>query len=298
MELSNHQLERRFVWSLGLTNLILVAEVVGGLWTGSLALLSDAAHVFLDILALAMSYAALRVAARPADERHTYGFHRWQVLAALANGVTLLVVAVGIFREAGHRLQVPGPILAGPMLAVATLGMGVNLLVALVLRKHDHHDLNARSAFWHVLGDALSSIGVIGAGLVILATGWTLVDPLVSMLIGIIIVLGASRILREAIHILVEGVPEGMTARRVGEVMSQVPGVSGVHDLHIWSVSPGYVALSAHVVLADQSLTQAQQVQDGLRQALAQHFGIRHTTIQFECTECDQCMRGKEVRCV
>ncbi len=288
MQRDTHRVEHRFLLSLTLTGLILVAEVAGGLWTGSLALLSDAAHVFLDLFALGMSYVALRLAALPPDDRHTYGFHRMQVLAALANGATLLLVAFEIWREAWQRFQHPAPVLAGPMLAVAVAGLTVNLLVALVLREHDHHDLNVRSAFLHVLGDALASIGVIVAGVVILFTGWALADPLISVLIGVIILLGSGRALRESVHILAEGVPLHLTSSQVAEAMGQVPGVMDVHDLHIWTVSPGYVALSAHVLLADQVLSQTQEVMAGLKQTLAEAFDIEHTTIQFECESCGQ----------
>ena len=281
-------IERRFVLSLALTGLILLAEVAGGLWTGSLALLSDAAHVFLDVFALGMSYVALRLAALPADDRHTYGFHRLQVLAALANGATLLLVAFEIFREAWARFQHPVPVLAGPMLAVALIGLVVNLVVALVLREHDHHDLNVHSAFLHVLGDALASLGVIVAGVVILFTGWMVVDPLISVLIGLTILAGSGRVLRQSVHILAEGTPEGLTVTHVAEAMGQVPGIGDVHDLHVWTVSPGYVALSAHVVLADQALSQTADVMAGLKRALADEFGIEHTTIQFECAACGQ----------
>jgi len=281
-------IEHRFVLSLALTGLILVAEVVGGLWTSSLALLSDAAHVFLDVFALGMSYVTLRLAALSADDRHTYGFHRLQVLAALANGATLLLVAFEIFREAWVRFQHPSPVLAGPMLAVAVVGLVVNLLVALALREHDHHDLNVRSAFLHVLGDALASLGVIVAGVVIVFTGWMLVDPLVSVLIGLTILAGSGRVLRESVHILAEGVPEGLTVTQVAEAMGRVSGVGDVHDLHVWTISPGYVALSAHVVLSDQALSQAQNVMNGLKQILSRRFSIEHTTIQFECDNCGQ----------
>ena len=209
---------------MALTALILVAEVGGGLWTGSLALLSDAAHVFLDVFALGMSYVALRLAALPPDDRHTYGFHRMQVLAALFSGATLLLVAFEIFREAWDRFHHPAPVLVGPMLVVAIVGLVVNLVVALVLREHDHHDLNVRSAFLHVVGDALASVGVIAAGIIILLTGWTLADPLVSVLIGLIILLGSGRVLREAVHILAEGMPEGIKASTVAEAMGGVPG--------------------------------------------------------------------------
>jgi cobalt-zinc-cadmium efflux system protein len=282
------KIERRFLIALILTGLILAAEIAGGIWTGSLALLSDAAHVFMDILALAMSYAALRIAARPADDRYTYGYHRWQVIAALANGATLLIVGLGIFREAWNRFQAPEPVLAGPMLVIAAVGLAVKLVVALVLSDHDPGDLNVHSAFLHVVGDALSSVGVIVAGIIILLTGWTWVDPLVSVFIGVIILIGSVRLLREALHILVEGVPDGLSAAQVGRAMGAVPGVSNIHDLHIWTVSPGYVALSAHVVLADQRLAEAQLVQDDLRRTMSERFGIRHTTVQLECANCGQ----------
>lgn len=279
---------RRFIWSLALTSLILVAEVAGGLWTGSLALLSDAAHVFLDVFALGMSYIALRLAALPPNDRHTYGFHRMQVLAALANGATLLLVAFEIFREAWERLRSPAPVLAGPMLAVAVVGLVVNLVVALVLREHDHDDLNVRSAFLHVLGDALASVGVIIAGVIVLVTGWTLADPLVSVLIGLIILFGSGRVLRESVHILAEGMPEGLKASDVAAAMGRVAGVEEVHDLHVWTVSPGYVALSAHVVLADQAFSQTQALMARMKRTLVEKFKIEHTTIQFECESCGQ----------
>jgi len=288
MPRDTRRVERRFILSLALTSAIFVAEVLGGLWTGSLALLSDAAHIFLDVLALAMSYAALRIAARPADDRHTYGYYRWQVIAALTNGATLLLVAFGIFREAYNRFQAPEPILAGPMLVVAIIGLVVNLLVALVLSDHDHSDLNVRSAFLHVLGDALSSVGVIVAGVVILFTGWSWADPLVSVLIGVIILAGSGRVLHEALHILVEGAPEGAPMAQVRPALRTVPGVSDVHDLHIWTVSPGYVALSAHVVLADASFSGAHAVQGQIRALLADRFNIQHTTVQLECAHCGQ----------
>ncbi len=278
--------ERRFLLSLALTGLIFLAEFAGGLLTRSLALLSDAAHVFLDVFALALSYVAIRLASLPPNDRHTYGYHRLRVLAALANGATLLLVAFEIFREAIKRFSNPEPILAGPMLVVAFIGLVVNLLVAFVLRGHDHEDLNVRSAFLHVLGDALASVGVIVAGVVIVLTGWTVVDPLISIVIGIIILVGSGNVLRRALHILVEGVPQGLTATKVADAMDEVPGVSKVHDLHVWTVGPGYVALSAHVVLNDQSLSEAQSIMEDLRAALSEQFGIEHTTIQVECQSC------------
>jgi len=281
-----HGIENRFLLSLGLTGLIFFAELVGGLLTRSLALLSDAAHVFFDVFALALSYAAIRLASLPPNERHTYGYHRLRVMAALVNGATLLLVAFEIFREAIARFSNPEPVLAGPMLVVAVIGLVVNLVVAFVLRGHDHEDLNVRSAFFHVLGDAFASVGVILAGVVMLLTGWTIIDPLISVLIGVIILVGSGNVLRRSLHILVEGVPRGMTASEVGEVMNSVEGVSEVHDLHVWTVSPGYISLSSHVVLDDQSLSEAQEIMENLKGTLADEFGIEHTTIQVECQSC------------
>lgn len=281
-------IERRFLLSLALTGLIFFAELVGGLLTRSLALLSDAAHVFLDVFALGLSYVAIRLASLPPDDRHTYGYHRLRVLAALVNGATLLVVSFEIFREAIKRFSNPEPILAGPMLVVAIIGLVVNLIVAFVLRGHEQEDLNVRSAFLHVLGDALASVGVIVAGIVIVLTGWTVIDPMISMAIAVIILVGSGNVLRKALHILVEGVPRGLTATEVAEVMDSVPGVSEVHDLHVWTVSSEYIALSAHVVLDDQSLSEAQNILEDLETTLSEQFGIDHTTIQVECKSCAQ----------
>ena len=279
---------QRFILAITLTTLILIAEVIGGFWTGSLALLSDAGHVFMDVFALGLSFAALRMAALPPNDRHSYGFHRFQVLAALINGATLLWIATEIFREAWIRLQTPEPVLAGPMLVVAVVGLVVNLIVALALHDHDHDDLNTRSAFLHVLGDALSSVGVIVAGVVILFTGWTWVDPLASVLIATIILIGSWRVLRDAVHILVEGVPGKLTVSQVAAVMEEDPGVTSVHDLHMWTIGPGFIALSAHVLVADQLLSQTQQITDRVKRRIQEEFGIEHTTIQIECNECGQ----------
>jgi cobalt-zinc-cadmium efflux system protein len=285
---AHDSVESRFVLSLALTGLIFFAELVGGFLTSSLALLSDAAHVFLDVFALGMSYVAIRLAKLPPNDRHTYGYHRLQVVAALMNGVTLLIISFEILREAIHRFSNPEPVLAGPMLVVAVIGLVVNLIVAFVLRGHDHENLNVRSAFLHVLGDALASVGVIIAGVIIVFTGWTAVDPLVSLLIGVIIIAGSGNVLRRALHILIEGVPRGLTATEVAEAMQDLPAVSKVHDLHVWTVRPGYISLSAHVVLDDQSLSEAQSVMARLKEVLAQRFDIEHTTIQFECESCGE----------
>jgi len=287
----DHHIEnnsKKLFISIALTALIFIAEFGGGLWTGSLALLSDSAHVFMDAFALGLSYLAIRAAALPANDRHTYGYHRMQVLAALANGATLLLISFEILREAINRFQNPEPVVAGPMLVIAVIGLIVNIIVALVLREHDHEDLNTRAAFLHVLGDALASVGVIGAGIAIYFTGQLWIDPLVSVLISVLILFSSGRLLKETVHILAEGMPDGMTASGVAETLKAVSGVAEVHDLHIWTVSPGYVALSAHVILEDQTLSQSERIMAELKDRLDTQYEIKHTTIQFECANCGQ----------
>jgi len=284
----------RFLLAIGITLAILIAEVVGGFWTGSLALLSDAAHVFMDVFALALSYAALRLSSLPPDDRHTYGYHRLEVLAALINGVTLGAVAVEIFREAWARWQNPQPVRSLEMLIIAVIGLIVNLIVAYVLRgsRNEHtengrEDLNVRSAFLHVVGDAISSLGVILAAIIIWRTNWMWVDPLVSALIGALILISSWRVLKSSIHILVEGVPEGISLNEVGQAMAEVAGVNEVHDLHVWNLCSGHVALSAHVVTDDLALSEGDDLMAELKRRLLK-YGIEHTTIQFECAACGQ----------
>ena len=280
--------ENRFVLALTLTGLIFLAEVIGGLWTGSLALLSDSAHVFMDAFALGLSYLAIRAARLPANDKHTYGYHRMQVLAALVNGATLLLISVGIMREAWSRFQNPEPVLAGPMLFIAIIGLVVNLIVAFTLSGHDHDDLNTRAAYLHVLGDALASVGVIVVGVILLFVSWTWLDPLASVLIGLLLLVSSGRVLKEAVHILAEGMPTGMTATAIAKTMQSVPGVGQVHDLHVWTVAPGYVALSAHVTVDDQFLSQTAGMMAALKATLLEGYAIQHTTIQFECEACGQ----------
>jgi cobalt-zinc-cadmium efflux system protein len=293
--LPNHDntiLGRRFLISIGITLAILLVEVVGGLWTGSLALLSDAAHVFMDVFALTLSYAALRLSSLPPDDRYTYGFHRMEVLAALINGITLGAIAVGIFSEAWSRWQDPQPIKSLEMLVIATMGMLANLVVFFVLRghRHDEHvdkDLNLRSAFLHVVGDLIASLGVILAAIIILRTGWAWVDPLVSVFIGLIILVSSWRVLKSSLHIFMEGVPEGMFLNEIVLAMTGVEGVNEVHDLHVWSLCSGHVALSAHVVTDDNCAADNAKSMNEIKVKLSA-FGIEHTTIQFECDACGQ----------
>lgn len=280
--------QRRLTLALVFTGSIFLAELVGGLVTGSLALLSDAAHMFLDVLALATSYFAIRIATRPADVGHTYGYHRVQAVSALANAGTLVLVAFGIFREAWHRLSEPPEIVVGPMLAVATLGLVANAASALVLHGHEEEDINVRGAFLHVLGDGLASVGVIAAGLIILFTGRTEADAVVSVLIGGIVAYSSIGLLRRSLHVLTEGTPEGLSVDEIVAAMRATPGVTEVHDLHVWSLGPGFSALSAHVVVNAASLPEVQETMFQLRTMLRDRFDIEHRTIQVEWTNCGQ----------
>lgn len=287
----NPYTEKRLVTAILITGFIFLAELLGGYWTRSLALMSDAAHVFLDVFALLLSYLALRVSARPADERHTFGFHRVEVLAALANGVTLIVVAGYILWEAVQRWIDPEPVKSLPMLVIAAVGLGANVYVALILRgeshrhgpaTHRHEDLNMRSAFLHVVGDALSSVGVIAAAGLIYVTGMTWFDPLISVMIGLLILLGSGRLVRRALHILVEGTPEGIKVSDIGQTLAEVPGVHEVHDLHVWSLCSGQISLSAHIVMdRDARMGQGLMLME-MNRRLNERFGIEHSTLQIE----------------
>ncbi len=292
----NPDVERRFLLSIVITIFVLLAEVIGGIWTGSLALLSDSAHVFMDIFALALSLVALKLSALPADDRHTYGYHRLEVLAALVNGFSLAFISIGIWWEAFQRFQQPLVVHSTEMLVIAVIGLLANLGVAAILGSHRHEagehnhsveDLNVHSAFLHVIGDAISSVGVILAAFLISLTGWEWLDPLVSVLIGILIALSAYRVTRKALHILIEGVPEGLSLRNVENAIRQTPGITSVHDLHVWNICSGHVALSAHVTL-DNFQSNHASMRDEIKAALLQQFGIGHTTFQFESEPCEQ----------
>jgi cobalt-zinc-cadmium efflux system protein len=291
----NPGVERRFILSILITSVIFLAEVIGGIWTGSLALLSDSAHVFMDIFALALSFVALRLSSLPPDNRHTYGYHRLEVFAALINGITLALISVGIWWEAVQRFSEPATIRSTEMLVIAFIGLLANLAVAYILGSHTHtdgdhdhtvEDLNVHSAFLHVVGDAISSIGVILAAIIIGFTRWEWVDPLVSIFIGILIAFSAYRVTRRSLHILIEGVPEGLSLAQVENAMRSTVGVKDVHDLHVWSICSGHVALSAHVTL-DNFQSSHTGLRTQIKAALLTRFGIEHTTLQFESESCE-----------
>lgn len=283
----DRSISKRLIFAIFLTSVTLVAEIVGGIWSNSLALLSDAGHVFLDLFALVLSLGAIRLASQPAGERHSYGLHRAEVLASLVNGVTVFLLAVGIIYEGIIRLVSPEEVKTVPMMVIAVLGLIANLLAAKGLHGHSHDDLNVRSAFMHVLGDAAASVGVIAGAVLMYFTGWYQADPIISMVIGLLILVGAGRLLREAIHILMEGVPRGLSVEQVAESLRSLDGVLDVHHLNLWSVCSHIFALSAHVEI--------EPAYDGLRSELLHRiehelhhtFHITHTTIQFDCSSCN-----------
>lgn len=272
-------------FALGLTACVLGVEIAGGLWTRSLALLSDAGHVFSDVSSLALSLLALRLAARPPTSRHSYGLHRAEVLAALANGLGLLAICALILREAYSRFQQPPEVRSMEMLAIAAVGLVANWVVAGRLHGHSREDINLRSAYLHVVGDLLASIGVVVAAAIIALTGWQMVDPLLSVLIALIILVGAVRVTGEAVHVLLEGVPAGVDLETVAREMSGVEGVLGVHHVHAWSVCSNVTALSGHVVVSPEQDSQRDRVRRELEDLLRERHGFVHTTLQVECEE-------------
>jgi len=265
---------------LGITVSFFVAEVVGGVLTNSLALLADAGHMLSDVLALGMSMFAIWLAMRPATATRTFGFHRVEILAALANGITLVLIALYIFWEAAHRLQEPPDVRSLPMLVVATAGLGANLASGAILYGHRRDSLNVRAAFLHVLGDALGSVGAISAGAIMLTTGWFLADPIISVVIGGLILVSSWRPLRESLAVLLEAAPPHLDVGQLERALTAVPGVEGVHDLHVWTVTSGFVALSCHCELDGQR--DSDQVLLDLFSLIHERFGIQHVTIQPE----------------
>lgn len=273
---------RPLLIALAITGTFLVVEVIGGLLTNSLALLADAGHMATDVAALALSLGAIWLARRPATPERSFGFLRAEVLAALVNAGTLIAISLFIFREAFRRLGEPPHVDSGPMLIVAVAGLLANVASAWVLSRGGghRHNLNTRGAYLHVMGDLLGSVGAILAALIMLATGWYLADPLLSAGIGLLILWSSWRLMKESVSVLLEATPPGMDPLAVGDTMRSVPGVTGVHDLHIWTVTSGLVALSAHVDLDE--LAAWPTALDDLTRRLRQEFGIAHVTLQPE----------------
>jgi cobalt-zinc-cadmium efflux system protein len=271
---------------LGLTIAFMVVEVIGGLLSGSLALLADAGHMLTDAGALGLSWLSAWIACRPANDSKTYGYQRWEILAALVNGAALFGIAGWVIVEAIRRIQTPEPIRAQLFLIVAAGGLVVNLISLRILHSAKEASLNTRGAYLHVLGDALGSVGALGAATVIMLTGWTLADPIISIAIALLILFGAWRLLRESTDILLEGVPGHVSMPEVQRRMLGVAGVTAVHDLHVWTVTSGMVAMSGHAIVPE--LSSHPEVLEGIRTEMAR-LGIGHVTIQLEVQhECEE----------
>jgi cobalt-zinc-cadmium efflux system protein len=273
-------------WSVWATLLFVAVEVAAGLHAGSLALLSDAGHNFTDALALILAWIANYLESKPADETKTYGYQRAGVLSAFVNALTLAALAAWILYESISRIRQPQPVRQDIMIAVAALGVLLNGGIMWALRRAQREDLNVRSAFVHMLGDALGSIAIIIGGVVIAYTGWLQVDAILSMLIAGLIVWTAWDIIRESLNILLEGLPRGLTLRDVIGSMREVDGVLDVHDLHIWSLGSSTHALSCHVLIEDIPPSASDAVLRRLNGMLADRFHISHTTVQFEHASC------------
>jgi cobalt-zinc-cadmium efflux system protein len=271
---------RALAFALALTAGYTVVEVVGGIAAGSLALLADAVHMLSDNVAIVLALIAVWLAAKPATSERTYGYKRAEVLAALANGVLLVALAIWIFVEAAMRLRDPGDPLGGWMLAIALLGLVVNVLVGLVLSGARRHSLNVEAAFRHVLADVLGSSGVAVAAVVIITTGWAQADPLVSILIGVLVLASAWSILRDSTEILLESTPRGLDLDALGRRLAGAPGVVEVHDLHVWTITSGFTALSAHVLVRPGEDCHGRRRE--LERMLHDEFGIAHTTLQVD----------------
>jgi cobalt-zinc-cadmium efflux system protein len=277
--------EARLGWSILVTLVVLAGEVVGGLLSNSLALLSDAGHVFTDVFALALSLIAALVMKRPSDFRATYGYQRIGLLAALINGSSLIVISIFIFVETYKRFFAPPEINSGLMLVVAVAGLAGNLVMAWILGG-GHKDLNVKTAWLHVMGDTLSSGGVIVAAIVIRFTGWSLVDPIVSGLVGVIIIVGGIRVVKEALWVFLELSPLGFHAEEISQMICGMENIMGVHDVHIWSIGHGVPAFSAHILINDRLVSETDAVRKQVEERLS-GLGIRHTVLQMECAECE-----------
>ncbi|HWS44903.1 MAG TPA: cation diffusion facilitator family transporter [Acidimicrobiia bacterium] len=273
--------------ALSLNAAFLGVEIVGGFVFGSLALLADGAHMVSDVVALAMAFAALRIARRPPTERHTFGFGRTEVLVAQANGILLLAGAIVIVVEAVRRLQSPQPMTVGGVLVIGVIGLLVNAGSAAVVARSAGNNLNMRGALWHLLADALGSIAVIVAAVGEGLFGAERLDPIASILIAVLVVAGAARLLRDATRVLLEAVPADLDAAVVRAALCDEKGVDAVHHLHLWTTGSEHAALSAHVVLGGpMSLHDAQLRSGELKRMLADRFGIEHATLEVECHTC------------
>jgi cobalt-zinc-cadmium efflux system protein len=273
--------QRRVGWAALLTGGFMLAETVGGVLSGSLALLADAGHMLTDSAALALAWLAFRISRRPSDWKRTYGFHRFQVLAAYSNGLALFFIALAIGYEAVHRLRMPGEVLGGPMLAIALGGLAVNVAAFLVLHGAERESLNVRGAMLHVVGDLLGSAAAIVAALVILVTGWTPIDPLLSLLVAVLILRSAWFLVAESGHILLQGSPKDLDVPALrADLMGAIPGVEDMHHVHLWSLTEDRRMATLHVKVADPA--DAARIAATVKARLRERFRIDHATVEVD----------------
>ena len=278
--MERHSESRRLKLALGISSVYFFAELIGGFLTNSLALLSDAGHMLSDIAALALTLFAFRIAKRPATLSSTYGYHRVEILAALFNGLTLWLIVGIIFAAAYNRFFDPPKVASYGMMIVAMLGLVVNIAAGVILYGSHHHNLNLRGAFLHIVSDALGSVGAIAAGLIMFQTGWYVADPLISILIGLLILHSSWSLVKESFSVLMQSVPKGIRLDEVRETIEAVEGVTEVHDLHVWAITSDIFTLSAHAVVENGGDFHA--VLNCIEDTLKQRFNIEHTTIQLE----------------
>ena len=270
----------RLKFVLGITALFMVIEFAGGLLANSLALIADSAHMLTDVGALGLSLFVLWFSRRPATDEKTYGYLRLEILAALLNGAVLIVISGGIFWQAWQRLRAPVEIEGPLMLGVAAAGLLVNIIAAILLHGSAEHNLNVRGAYLHVLGDLLGSIGAIAAAVIILTTGWMPADAITSGIVGLLILTSSWKLVREAVDVLLEAVPKHIDMALLRRTISDIPGVDEVHDLHVWSLTSGFLAMSGHVIVRTPELNNT--VLREIHQRMHDHFGITHVTVQIE----------------
>jgi cobalt-zinc-cadmium efflux system protein len=282
MQNDSSNIKRKLTIALAIGSAIAILEFFGGLISNSIALLSDAGHMLADVTAVSLSLFAIRLATRPHTHKLTYGYHRAEVLAALANGIILAIIAIFLFREAYMRVLNPPTIDIPVLLGVALIGLTANILMAFILKEARKTNIGAKSAFIHVFYDAVSSVGVITGGVIAATTQFLAVDPMIAFMIVGLIARSAIGILKESIHILLEGAPTGINLQMVIAEIKHINGVLDIHDLHVWTISSGLNALSGHVIVKDQMVSESARIIDEVRNALKTKFNISHTTIQIE----------------
>jgi len=278
---------RRLSLSVFITLAFVGGEAAAGYFSRSLALTSDAGHNFADALAISFSWYGIWIAQRPSTAQRTFGYHRVGILAALVNAVSLVLIALLIFWEAATRLRHPEPVRSTPMIVVALIAILMNTVISFWLKNAAKNDLNVRSAYTHMIGDALSAAGVVVAGVIIALTGAEIADPIVSILIGVLILWSSWGILKEAVNVLLEAIPEGMNMAKVEETISGVHGVLAVHDLHVWTVGSGMICCSCHIMVNEQSVRSGENVLRAVTEELEHNFGVAHSTIQIEVEGCE-----------